>query len=121
MLKKIHVAAENLNYRESLRYTIESFNIGDVVVASTEGSEGTESVRESDPDILIVSTAIWENTVEHMEWYRLAAPRAHIIGFAFNEEEARGMKEAGIQSVVSSKISRDQMIQTLQDIDKDTD
>lgn len=121
MFKKIHVAAENPNYRESLRYTIESYKIGDVVVASSEGSIGTVAVRESDPDILIVSTEIGEDTVEHMEWYRAAAPRAHIIGFAFTEEEARGMKDAGIQTVVSSTISRNQMIQTLQDVDKATD
>ena len=39
MIKKIvHFAAENATFRESLRVTVASFGIGDIVCASSEGT-----------------------------------------------------------------------------------
>ena len=46
---------------------------------------GTVSVWMNKPDILVVNTSVEVNTAEHLQWYREAAPQAHIVGFAFNE------------------------------------
>ena len=118
--KIVHVAAESAGLRESLRATVASFGIGDVVVASSEGSEGVVAVRESKPDILVVSTGVDEDTAEHLRWYRDAAPQAHIVGFAFNEAEEEDLRARGIETVVSVKSSRAEVIEVLQQVDRDT-
>ncbi|PZX14247.1 hypothetical protein LX81_03046 [Palleronia aestuarii] len=120
MTKKIHVAAENAALRESLKATIETFDIGDVVMASTEGEEGTVAVRETKPDILVVSTSVEEDTAEHLQWYRDAAPQAHIVGFAFNDRQAEDLRDLGIETVVSVKSPRAEVIRILQQVDRDT-
>ncbi|WP_299845934.1 hypothetical protein [uncultured Jannaschia sp.] len=118
--KIVHVAAENAAFRESLRATIASFGIGDVVSASSEGDEGTVSVRTIKPGILVVSTAVEENTSEHLQWYRDAAPQAHIVGFAFNAEEEKDLLALGIETVVSVKSARRDVMRVLQQVDRVT-
>lgn len=118
--KTIHVAAENAAFRESLRATVASFGIGDAVIASSEGEEGVDAVRETNPDILVVSTGVEENTAEHLQWYRDAAPQAHIVGFAFTEREGEDLRALGIETVVSTKSPRSEVIEVLQQIDRDT-
>ena len=118
--KKVHVAAENAELRESLRATIESFGIGDIVIASSEGSDGTVEVGKTKPDILVVSTAVEENTAEHLQWYRDAAPQAHIVGFAFNETEEKDLLALGIETVVSVKSPRAEVMKVLQQVDRET-
>lgn len=118
--KTIHVAAENPAFRESLRATVASFGIGDIVIASSEGEEGIMAVRDTRPDILVVSTGVDEDTAEHLQWYRDAAPQAHIVGFAFNEREEEDLRALGIETVVSTKSPRSEVMRVLQQIDRGT-
>lgn len=118
--KVVHVAAESDTFRESLRTTVASFGIGNVVMSSSEGSEGTVAVRESKPDILVVSTSVEEDTAEHLKWYRDAAPKAHIVGFAFTPDEELDLRALGIETVVSVKSPRSEVIKVLQQVDEDT-
>ena len=118
--KIVHVAAENAAFRESLRATVASFGIGDVVMASSQGADGVVAVRESKPDILAVSTGVDEDTAEHLQWYRNAAPQAHIVGFAFNEAEEDDLRALGIETVVSVRSSRAEVMEVLRQVDRDT-
>ena len=119
--KTIHIAAENPLYRESLRQTLEDYDIGDVVLASDQGALGAEAARFTQPSILIVSTSVEDDTIAHMHRYRQAAPDAYLIGFAFNEEEARHLQRDGVDRVVRSGIDRAQMIAILADADARTE
>ena len=119
--KTIHVAAENPLYRESLRQTLQDYDIGDVVLASDQGALGVEAARFTQPSILIVSTSAEDDTIAHLHRYRQAAPDAYLIGFAFNEEEARHLAQGGVDRVVMSGIDRQEMLRVLQEADARTE
>ena len=118
--KTVHVAAENPDYRASLKSTLQKFGIGDLIETSREGAEGVIAVRDTRPEILIVCCNADEDAVEHLQWYREAAPKAYIIGFAFSEDEARGLRRAKVDRVVMSNITRGDLIDVFQNADRCT-
>ena len=103
---KVHVAAEDPAVRRSLRSTIESYGVGEVVEMSPEGAAGAMVVAESRPGIVVLAVSAKPTPSRHVGWYREAAPTAYIVGFAFNEAERASLAGGGTDEVVMSNVGR---------------
>ena len=104
--QKVHVAAEDPAVRSSLRSTIDSYGVGDVVEMSTEGAKGAVIVAGKQPEIVVLAISAKDAPTRHVEWYREAAPTAYIVGFAFDEAEGAALCEGGADEVVRSDVGR---------------
>ena len=102
----VHVAAENPAVRRSLRSTVLSYGIGDVVEMSTEGATGALIVQDAQPEILVLAIRAKDDPERHVGWYRRAVPDAYIVGFAFDEAERDALVGGKVDDVVMSSIGK---------------
>ena len=109
----IHIAAETAAVRQSLRATLVSYDIGDVVDTSDQGCEGVEAVKGKDIQILVICTGPNEDVSQHTTWYRDAAPQSYLIGFAFNDDQADGYRDGNVDAVARSNMGREGFIRLM--------
>lgn len=104
--KTVHVAAEDPAVRRSLRRTVQSYGVGDVVEMSAEGRAGAVIVGATQPEILVLAMGGEPDPARHVGWYRRAAPGAYVVGFAFDRAERDALAAGGADAVVMSDIGK---------------
>ena len=110
--KVVHIAAEDVSVGETLRQVLEDMDVA--IALSHEGTEGLAAVKATQPEVIVLATRPGDSAPEYTGWYKCAAPRARLVGFALSDKQEREYREMGVDAVANVHEGRAKLMRLLQ-------